>query len=71
MHPREAGKYCGPGKLCSTANKNVEEIQKPPKKDGQWVDGHNTQMENVQGVKHADQFDIMFPVPQEDTLNGF
>ena len=59
IHKREPGKYCGPGILCQALD--IDNVKNPPAKNGAWVDGLNTFVEQRQGYNHLNNYENIFP----------
>lgn len=58
---REPSKYCGPhGELCQ----NTQEGDEPPP-NGIWLDGRNTMITGIQGVKHVENWNALTVPPAQ------
>ena len=62
MQKRDPFNYCGPGIRCTVKKESKVDKALP---DKLWVDGFNTFVEDRQGVKHAENFDNLFPTTTE------
>ena len=74
IYERQPSKYCGPNKqLCkNTPSEVLQDVSKAkaPPEGKNWLDGINTFIKKIQGVKHLENFEKVILVKNETAAAG-